>query len=105
MIDYFLYLLNLLKLIGYEIDFKNNNSFKFLDLSTLQFVNNYSNKAIVFPHDLLNKSKKVNYESVDSFFKIFEQILQNHHLNNMNLHIPTNYLKFKKIILEFLSKK
>ena len=105
LIDYFLYLLNLLKLIGYEIDFKNNNSFKFLDLSTLQFVNNYSNTAIVFPHDLLNKSKKVNYESVDSFFKIFEQILQNHHLNNMNLHIPTNYLKFKKIILEFLSKK
>ena len=52
------------------IDFKNNNSFKFLDLSTLQFVNNYSNTAIVFPHDLLNKSKKVNYESVDSFFKI-----------------------------------
>ena len=47
----------------------------------------------------------MNYESVDSFFKIFEQILQNHHLNNMNLHIPTNYLKFKKIILEFLSKK
>ena len=41
----------------------------------------------------------------DSFFKIFEQILQNHHLNNMNLYIPTNYLKFKKIILEFLLKK
>ena len=105
MIDYFLYLLNLLKLIGYEIDFKKNNSFKFLNLRTLQFDHNYSNKSIVFPHDLLNKSKKVNYESVDSFFKIFEQFLQNHHLNNMNLHIPTNYLKFKKIILEFFIKK
>ena len=69
----FLYLLNLLKLIGYEIDFKNNNSFKFLDLSTLQFVNNYSNTAIVFPHDLLNKSKKINYGNVDSFFKIFDK--------------------------------
>ena len=32
--------------------------FKFLDLDTFQFDKNYSNKSIVFPHDLLNKSKK-----------------------------------------------
>ena len=105
LVDYFLYLLNLLKLIGYEIDFANKQSFIYLNLDTLQFVNNNSNKSIVFPHYLLNKSAKVNFEDVNSFFKIFEIILQNHHLNNMNFNIPTNYLKFKILILGFLLKK
>ena len=105
LIDYFLYLLNLLKLIGYEIDFANKQSFIYLNLDTLQFVNNSSNKSIIFPHLLLNKSAKINLEDVISFFKIFEIILQNHHLNNINLNIPTNYIKFKKLILGFLSKK
>ena len=105
LVDYFLYLLNLLKLIGYEIDFKNNNTFKYINFKTLQFEKHHTNKSIVFPHDLLSKSIKVNAENVSSFFKIFELILQNHHLNNMNLNIPINYLKFKKNILEFLSKK
>ena len=73
-------------------------------MDTLQFVNKNSNKSIVFPHNLLNKSVKINFADVDSFFKIFEIILQNHHLNNMNLNIPSNYLKFKKLILGFLSK-
>ena len=104
LVDYFLYLLNLLKLIGYEIDFTNKLSLDYLNLDTLQFVNKNSNKSIVFPHNLLNKSVKINFADVDSFFKIFEIILQNHHLNNMNLNIPTNYLKFKKLILGFLSK-
>ena len=104
LVDYFLYLLNLLKLIGYEIDFTNKLSLNYLNLDTLQFVNKNSNKSIVFPHNLLNKSVKINFADVDSFFKIFEIILQNHHLNNMNLNIPTNYLKFKKLILGFLSK-
>ncbi len=105
LVDYFLYLLNLLKLIGYEIDFANKQSLIYLNLDTLQFVKNNSNKSIVFPHYLLSKSKKMNFEDVNSFFKIFEIILQNHHLNNMNLNIPINYLKFKKLILGFLSKK
>ncbi len=105
LVDYFLYLLNLLKLIGYEIDFANKQSLIYLNLDTLQFVKNNSNKSIVFPHYLLSKLKKMNFEDVNSFFKIFEIILQNHHLNNMNLNIPINYLKFKKLILGFLSKK
>ena len=104
-VDYFLYLLNLLKIIGYEIDFKRNKNFNYVNLETLHFHNNNSSKSISFPHDLLNKSKKVNLQNVNSFFKIFEIILQNHHLNNMNLNIPSNYLKFKKLILNYLSKK
>jgi len=105
LVDYFLYLLNLLKLIGYAIDFANKQTFIYLNSDTLQFVNNNSNNSIVFPHYLLNKSTKINFEDVNSFFKIFEIILQNHHLNNMNYNIPTNYLKFKKLILGFLLKK
>ena len=105
LVDYLLYLLNLLKLIGYEIDFQNKESFNYLNLETLQFENNFSKKTIVFPHHLLNKSIQINFDDVNSFFKIFEIILQNHHLNNMKLNIPANYLNFKKIILGFLSKK
>ncbi len=105
LVDYFLYLLSLLKLIGYEIDYINKKSLNYLNLDTLQFDHNNSNKSIVFPHNLLNKSIKINFQNVNAFFKIFEIILQNHHLNNMNLNIPTSYLKFKKIVLEFLSKK
>ena len=56
LVDYFLYLLNLLKLIGYEIDFANKKSFIYLNLDTLQFNNINSNKSINFPHFLLNKS-------------------------------------------------
>ena len=103
-VDYFLYLLNMLKLIGYEIDFVKHKSFRYLNLDTLQFNENNSRNSIIFPHDLLNKKIKINLENVTSFFRIFEIILQNHHLNNMNLNIPNSYLKFKKLILEFLSK-
>ena len=61
-------------------------------------------KSIKFPHLLLNNKNNINLENANSFFRVFEIILQNHHLNNMNLNIPINYFKFKKIILNFLSK-
>ena len=103
-INYFLYLLNLLKLIGYDIDFSNNFQKNYINLENLQFTNVVSSKSIKFPHKLLNKEDKINLKNANSFFKIFEIILQNHHLNNMNLTIPINYLKFKKVILDFLKK-
>ena len=104
-IDYFLYLLNLLKLIGYDIDFYKNSLKNYFNLETLQFEDYSTTSTIKFPHQLLNKEQKIDKQNANSFFKIFEIILQNHHLNNMNLNIPTNYLKFKKLILDFLSKK
>ena len=104
-ISYFLYLLNLLKLIGYDIDFYKNSSYNYINLETLQFENFISSKSIKFPHQLLNRNQKINIHNANSFFKIFEIILQNHHLNNMNLNIPTNYLKFKKLVLGYLTKK
>ena len=103
-INYFIFLLNLLKIIGYDIDYQNNISRNYLNLHNLQFENSKITNSIKFPHQLLNKEKNINFENADSFFKVFEIILQNHHLNNMNLNIPVNYLKFKKIILNFLSK-
>jgi len=104
-IDYFLYLLNLLKLIGYDIDFHKNSLNNYFNLETLQFEDYSTSRTIKFPHQLLNKKQIIDKQNANSFFKIFEIILQNHHLNNMNLNIPTNYLKFKKLILDFLSKK
>ena len=102
LVDFYLYLLNLLKLIGYEIDFTNNFSKNYFNLKTLQFEEKERSASVIFPHNLLIKKEIINSKNANSFFKIFEHILQNHHLNNMNLNIPTNYLKFKKLILEFL---
>ena len=104
-IDYFLYLLNLLKLIGYDIDFYKNSLNNYFNLETLQFEDYSTTRTIKFPHQLLNKEQRIDKQNANTFFKIFEIILQNHHLNNMNLNIPINYLKFKKLILDFLSKK
>tara|TARA_B100000579_G_C22805066_1_gene842036 strand:- start:410 stop:1126 length:717 start_codon:yes stop_codon:yes gene_type:complete len=103
-IEYFSYLLNLLKLIGYDIDYFNNNTKNYFNLETLQFEKLDSSRFIRFPHKLLSGKHKINTQNAKSFFKIFEVILKNHHLNNMNLNIPTNYLIFKKLILNFLVK-
>ena len=103
-IEFFLYLLNLLKLIGYEIDYNNNADQKYFNLDTLQFEEHLKSNSILFPHALISKTQKIDLENTNSFFTIFEKILQNHHLNNMNLNVPNSYLKFKKIILEFLIK-
>ena len=103
-INYFIFLLNLLKIIGYDIDYQKNTSKVYLNLDSLQFSNLSIAKSLKFPHKLLNSTNDINLENANSFFKVFEIILQNHHLNNMNLNIPTNYFKFKKIILNFLIK-
>jgi len=103
-IEYFLYLFNLLKLIGYDIDFYKNSLKNYFNIETLQFENYLTSKSIKFPHQLLNNEQNIDKDNASSFFKIFEIILKNHHLNNMNLNIPTNYLKFKQLILDFLSK-
>ena len=103
-INYFIFLLNLLKIIGYDIDYQQNTSKDYLNLDSLQFSDLSNAKSIKFPHLLPNSKNDINLENANSFFKVFEIILQNHHLNNMNLNIPINYFKFKKVILNFLSK-
>ena len=103
-VTYFIFLLNLLKIIGYDIDYQKNFSKDYINLDNLQFIDSNITKSIKFPHSLLDRDKDINLENANSFFKVFEIILQNHHLNHMNLNIPVNYFKFKKIILNFLSK-
>lgn len=103
-VDYFLYLLNILKIIGYDIDFQKSTNKKYFNLQTLQFEDTISSKSVYFPHQLLSKNVKINIKNSDSFFKIFEYVLKNHHLINMNLDIPIHYLKFKKLILSYLEK-
>ena len=100
-IDFFLFLLNLLKLIGYEIDFSKNLTNRYFNLETFQFEDSLNIKSIKFPHTLIKKQKKIDYDNSIIFFKIFETIFQSYHLNNMNLTIPTNYLNFKKMILNY----
>ena len=50
---YCIYLFDLLKYIGYELDYVNNNRLKYFDTDTLEFKENYSNYTIDFPHHLL----------------------------------------------------
>ena len=56
-IDYFLYLLNLLKLIGYDIDFKNNSLNNYFNIETLHFERSLAKNSIKFPHQLLNREQ------------------------------------------------
>ena len=104
-IAFFIYLFKLLKIIGYEIDYKSNYNKPYFDISSLKFENFQSNSTILFPHKLLKKEININYESSKLIFIIFEEIFQNNHLINMNLKLPIHFIKFKNLILNFLIKK
>lgn len=103
-VDYFLYLLNILKIIGYDINFQKSIKKKYFNLHNLQFEETISSKSVYFPHQLLSKEVNINIKNSNSFFKIFEYVLKNHHLINMNLDIPIHYHKFKQLILSHLAK-
>jgi len=105
LISFIKFLFSLLKIIGYEIEYKNNINHPFFDLESIAFKKNQNNKTVIFPHKMLNNEEKVNYNSTKRAFLLFEEIFQNNHLINMNLKLPINYIKFKNLILEFLKKK
>jgi len=97
------WLLYLLKLLGYEIEYKNKKNLKYFNLRSLKFENiNISTSSILFPHELLKNNETVKYESVNSVFTIFETVFKQYHLNNNNDKMPLNYLNFKKIIINKL---
>tara|TARA_B100001057_G_C22811190_1_gene935486 strand:- start:1191 stop:1898 length:708 start_codon:yes stop_codon:yes gene_type:complete len=100
------FLLNLLKVIGYEIDYKNVVEKKYFDLQKLEFTTNKTNSSLLFPHKLLYEEniKSINYTSINNIFQIFENIFTKHHLTNLNLYLPNQYLLFKKLIIDHLSK-
>ena len=107
LIDYCIFLLNLLKIIGYEINFKEELNNKFFNLDTLGFVSEKTNPCIEFPFNLILKKdrSRLNYTSVNNIFRIFEKVFLYNHLSNLNLQLPNQYHLFKKLILKNLNDK
>jgi len=99
------WLFELLKVIGYEIDYKTNSKKKFFDVNLLKFTHIKQNNSFSFPHDYLEGKKKIEYNYLKIIFLIFEYIFKNNHLINYNNNLPDNYINFKKLILNYLSKK
>ena len=96
-----IWLFDLLEIIGYQIEYKDKQNFKFFDLLTHEFQVKSNNKnVIVFPHNLLSSEEKINYKEITSFFSIFEDIYIKNHLNNINIKIPINYMNFRNIIIK-----
>ena len=104
---YFNYLLNLLKIIGYEIEYNESLGNHFFDTQTLEFKNEESKNTIPYPYDLLKyeNRNKLNLTTIINFFKIFETVLVKNHLSNLNLHLPNQYLLFKKLIIDYFKNK
>ena len=101
MIHYCEWLFYLLKIIGYEIDYKNNNK-KYFDIYKQEFNNEINKSSLLFPYDMFNKKKFVTYENIYRVFVIFESIFKQNHLDNINYKMPVTYINFKKIILKTL---
>ena len=76
---------------------------KYFNLNSLNFQNiPNNNNSIIFPYDLLNENKKVTYQSINSFFLIFETVFKKNHLNNYKNEMPINYQNFKISVLKKL---
>ena len=72
------FLFNLLRIIGYEVDYKNNSHNSFFDLESIEFKEHQNDNTLVFPHKLLNNEEKVKFNSVNSanhFYKSKEKEL------------------------------
>ncbi len=92
-----------LKIIGYEIDFINNQEKLYFDLDKLDFCKEKKYNTIEFPYDLFDDNKlKINLQSINKFFTIFETVYVKNHLSNFNLKLPNQYILFKKLIIDKL---
>ena len=101
--DYCIFLFQLLKLIGYEINFLDNVDKIYFDLKTFKFTKFKSKNSVEFPFKLLeNNNYKTNKVDVQNIFKIFELVFVKYHLTNFNLQLPNQYHLFKKLILKEL---
>tara|TARA_Y100001970_G_scaffold88509_1_gene111712 strand:- start:2826 stop:3530 length:705 start_codon:yes stop_codon:yes gene_type:complete len=105
LIFYFIFLFNLLKVIGYQVDYLSNEKNKYFDLNSLEFSNIKKNNSILFPFNQILNKDKIDYRSVEDLFIVFEAVFKNNHLINMNLKLPINFIKFKKLILDYLKYK
>tara|TARA_B100000427_G_scaffold322260_1_gene324002 strand:+ start:3605 stop:4303 length:699 start_codon:yes stop_codon:yes gene_type:complete len=98
------WLLNLLRIIGYQIDYKTNNKKNFYDFYNKSFSIKPNNNTIEFPHYFLDSKEKITFNSINSIFQIFENVFLKNHLDLINLKMPKDFIIFKKIILENLKK-
>ena len=98
------WLFDLLKVIGYEIDYNSNLNKKYFDIDLIQFTNVKKNNSYLFPHEFLTNKTKIQYNYMEIIFIIFENIFINNHLNNFNKKLPYNYLIFKNLIIRYLKK-
>lgn len=96
-----IYLFEVLKHIGYDIDYTNNKKYLYFNFESLSFEDTYLENSIIFPHELfdLNINKKIVLSSANNFFNVFEHIFNNFHLSNYNHSLPNQYILFKKTII------
>ncbi len=97
------WLFDLLKLIGYQIDYKNNNDKYFFNTLKQEFSDNFEENCIEFPHNFFSKKENTNFKNLNLIFLIFESIFIKNHLDNINYQMPNNYVNFKKTILQRLN--
>ena len=83
--------------------FGNSNK-KFFNVNLQEFTHIKQNNSFIFPHEYLAGKKKIKYDYLHIIFLIFEYIYKNNHLINLNYNLPVNYISFKKLILNYLSK-
>jgi len=96
------WLFKLLKMIGYQIDYKNKKGYKYFNLITQDFENSIIKNSIAFPHKMLAHSSKISFKEVNAIFTIFESIYIKNHLDNMNYKMPISFINFKNSLLSQL---
>ena len=101
LIDFHKFLFDLLKVIGYEIKYTNNDHNIYFDLNKLEFVKVKSNDSVKFPFHLFKEDySDIDKTSVNNIFKIFELVFAKFHLSNINIQLPNHYQLFKKQIID-----
>jgi Recombinational DNA repair protein (RecF pathway) len=98
------WLLSLLKIIGYQIDYKNQNDNRYFNLLTNEFTLDKINNSIKFPFKIFEHNK-IYFDDLNNFFIIFENIFKKNHLDNLNYKMPINFINFKEIVLKELKNK
>ena len=96
------WLFDLLRFIGYQIDYNLNFNKKYFDLSEQEFTNLRGKNCIEFPHDFFQNYSNINYSNLESIFNVFENIFSKNHLENINYKMPESFKDFKKITLSRL---
>ncbi len=103
--DYIFFLFKLLKIIGYEVEFKEDKNNRYFDLHNLEFSDYKSENSIEFPYEyLIKQRKKINKNMINNIFKIFETVFIKNHLSIFNLQLPNQYHLFKKLIIDKINE-